>query len=171
MRRALHAVHIEAAPSRVWDLLIRFEAYPRWNRWIALSGEPRLGADLSYAANLGVIRGRERRLILRGKVSSLDPHRVLAWRAGVPGFRFEWFLTIAPQDGGTRLAHILDMHGLCAAPIGRRIEALWGRGAEGLLSDAKRRLEGGVRPRPVARPKPKLPPFVPPPPRKKGRRR
>ena len=165
MRRTQHTVHVEAPPERVWDLLVRLEAYPTWTLWTTLSGGLRPG---------GFVRQQVRSPTLgtfafSARVTDAEPARRLAWRTGHTALMgLDIFFEIVPEATGTRLSH-----GAVARGLLWWLAGLFVRTADpaisGVLADAKRRLEGGLRPRPASAPKTRTPRHIRPPMRKPRR--
>ena len=46
------SVEIPAPPSVVWDVLTDFEAYPRWNTLLAISGDVAVGETLAVRLSM-----------------------------------------------------------------------------------------------------------------------
>jgi len=89
-------IEIDAAPPRVWDTLVDFDAYPEWNPFIqTIRGAARPGGRLTVA-----IRPPGRRpMTFRPLILRAQPHRELRWRGRLllPGLcDGEHIFTIAP---------------------------------------------------------------------------
>jgi uncharacterized protein YndB with AHSA1/START domain len=71
------SVLIAAAPSRVWSILMDFDAYPSWNPFIReLKGEKRVGARLEVV--IAPPGGNPQ--TFRPVVIACAPERVFCWR-------------------------------------------------------------------------------------------
>jgi hypothetical protein len=75
--KELHSeIEIAASPERVWDILVDFAAYPRWNPFIRhISGELKVGERLEVRLEPPDSRG----ITLRPTVLSAEPNRQLRW--------------------------------------------------------------------------------------------
>jgi hypothetical protein len=75
--KELHSeIEIAASPERVWDILVYFAAYPRWNPFIRhISGELKVGERLEVRLEPPDSRG----ITLRPTVLSAEPNRQLRW--------------------------------------------------------------------------------------------
>jgi len=110
---------IEAPIERVWQVLLDFPSYPRWNPLLPeAGGEPRLGARVAFRARVGT---RTPLLRFTGTIRACAPHR-LEWTGGVPGLLAgRHVLELTGAGGGTRLVHREDFRGLIALLLGRRL--------------------------------------------------
>lgn len=169
MHRTTFDIHIEAPPGKVWDLITRFDAYPSWTRWAAMSGQLTVGGALDYRIFMRRRKGGSRPVTLPTEIVELASGRRMAWSMGFPLIRFVQDFEVTPEGKGARLSHAIEVHGPFSRFLGPRMARMTKRPSEGLLEDAKRRLEGGVRPKPPAPPKPKTPRYLPRPVRR-GRR-
>jgi len=168
--RADFDIHIEAPAGKVWDLVTRFDAYPSWTHWIAISGQLTVGAPLEYKIFLRRRKGGARPFSIPADITEIASGHRVAWGLGYAGLiRFVRTFEVTPEGRGTRLSHSLEAHGVLSGLIGPRIAIMARRPSEGVLEDAKRRLEGGVRPKPPTPPKSKTPRYLPRPVRR-GRR-
>lgn len=134
-------IEIAAAPDQVWSTLVDFEAYPRWNPFIAaVYGRVRAGERLSVL--MTPPEGREVRYSPR--VTVVDPERELRW-LGTMGARFlfqaEHFFRLCPTGPcRTRLTHGEDVSGLLTRYMGTAITRV-ARGCVGMNQALKLRIE------------------------------
>jgi hypothetical protein len=114
-------VEIDAAPARVWSVLVDLPAYRDWNPFIVeASGTVAVGERLALRMALP---GREP-LGIEPVLLVVEPERELRWKGRllVPGlFDGEHaFVLTTLEDGRTRLDHFEDFRGLLL-PIARRM--------------------------------------------------
>ncbi len=169
MHRTAFDIHIEVQPGKVWDLITRFDAYPSWTRWAVMSGQLTVGGALDCRVFLRKRKGGSRPVTLPTEIVEVASGHRFAWAMGFAGLRFVQDFEVKAEGRGTRLIHAIEVHGPFSGLLGPRMAIMARRPSEGLLEDAKRRLEGGVRPKPVMPPKPKTPRYLPRPVRR-GRR-
>ena len=115
-------VEIEASPEVVWDVLMDFDSYPSWNRFIRrVHGRSEVGSKLTARLEPPTGRG----MTFRPTVTTLRPREAFGWlgRLGLPGVfdgahRFE----LVPLDGGrTRFIQSERFDGILAGPLKRSI--------------------------------------------------
>ncbi|MFG1602607.1 SRPBCC family protein [Actinoplanes sp. NPDC049265] len=118
MRTIEIVTDIAASPTRVWQILTDFPAYPRWTTYIQeLAGEARVGTKIKV-----VLGPPDRRpYVVHAPVLEATPGVRLAWAAVIPGATWlpsaiyhgvhEFRLTGRP-DGSTRLTHREEFGGL-----------------------------------------------------------
>lgn len=121
MKRIETVVQIDAAPARVWQVLVDFSDYPDWSPRLTLAGRPEPGQRLHVTAAAPGEKGMR----FNPVVLAAEPGRVLRWRGRVllPGLCdgvHEFVLT--PSAGGTRLVHAEDFSGLLVPFLGRGME-------------------------------------------------
>ena len=100
------SIRIDAPPSRVWQVLTSFNAFPDWNPFIrAVSGPLREGARLS----IQVAPPGRATLNFRPTLLVVKPDQELRWLGSllIPGlFSGEhYFLLRAEEGNGTRFIH------------------------------------------------------------------
>ncbi|MGH2613811.1 MAG: SRPBCC family protein [Thermomicrobiales bacterium] len=124
MSNQLHStIEIEAPPSRVWEVLTDFAAYPDWNPFVRrIAGQPIVGSRLE--AHIQPPGGRG--TTIRPAVLAAEPERELRWIGylGTPGiFDGEHRFRIEPI-GPDRVRFIQEerFSGLLAPLILRFIE-------------------------------------------------
>jgi hypothetical protein len=115
------SVEIDAPASRVWDVLVDFDAYPAWNPFIVeAAGTVAVGETLSLRMALP---GRAP-LTIEPRLLVVEPARELRWKGRLllPGlFDGEHaFVLTALDEGRTRLDHVEHFAGLLL-PLARRL--------------------------------------------------
>ena len=100
------SILIDAPPSRVWQVLSDFHAYPAWNSFIrAISGPLRDGARLS----IQITPPGRASMRFRPTVLVVTPDQELRWRGSllIPGlFSGEhFFLLRSEESNSTRVLH------------------------------------------------------------------
>ena len=108
---------IDAAPERVWDVLVDFAAHAEWDPFlVAIEGAPRVGERLGVTFHNG--------WTMRPTVTRVEPGRVfewfgkLAWGGLFDGrHRFE----LIPEGGRTRLVHGEEFSGVLVPFTGRML--------------------------------------------------
>ena len=134
-------VEIDAGPAEVWRVLTDFEAYPRWNPFIAA-----VYGELQNGKRVGVVMtppdGRESRH--SPKLLVVAEERELRW-VGTLGanflYRGEHFFRLHPHGRGqTRLVHGEDISGILTRYMGGTITRI-ARGCVGMNQALKRRVE------------------------------
>jgi hypothetical protein len=121
MTLEIHAeIDIDAPPAVVWEVLIDFGRYPRWNPFIReIRGEPRVGETLDVTVEPA---GQARR-VFRTRVTQADAAGELTWigRLPVPGLLDgEHSFVVAPhRDGrGTRFIQHENFSGVLLGLVG-----------------------------------------------------
>jgi hypothetical protein len=110
---------MDATPRDVWDVLMDFPSYPRWNPMVvAISGEQRVGAKLDVRISLS----NRRPMTFRPEVVECERERRFAWLGtiGVPGVfdglhRFE----VEPTESGAVFIHSEEFRGVLPPFLGR----------------------------------------------------
>jgi hypothetical protein len=94
------SVDIDAAPERVWQVLVDFGSYPEWNPFITRAGG---AAEVGQRLTLDMQPVGGRRMTLHPTVLESTPGRRLRWagRVGLPGvFDAEHRFTLSDRAGG-----------------------------------------------------------------------
>jgi hypothetical protein len=117
------SIDIDAPPDVVWDVLTDFDAYPEWNGYTRIEGEPVEGARLRVSPGPDAARAPT----FRPEVRRVDPNRELRWLGHlfVSGLfdgehRFE-IETL--DDDRSRLVQSEQFSGLLVRPILRFVGA------------------------------------------------
>ncbi len=136
-------IEIDAAASAVWSTLVDFEAYPRWNPFIAaVYGKLQAGERLSIL--MTPPEGREVRYSPRLLV--VEPECELRWLGSLGAkflFRTEHFFRLqSTGPSRTRLTHGEDVSGMLTRYMGAAITRI-ARGCVGMNLALKRRVEAG----------------------------
>jgi len=136
------SVRIGAARSRVWSVLMDFEAYPLWNPFIvSLKGDKRVGGNLE--AVLTLPGGKPQ--TFSPVVIEFVPERVFCWRGSlpIPGlFSGEHRFTISGDGAGSTFTQSEKFTGLIVPFVGG-ILAATERGFQAMNDKLKTRAEGG----------------------------
>lgn len=143
MRLIQTDIRIAAPRETVWDVLLGFADYPRWNPFIRqILGEPRAGARLA----LSIQTPGGRRMTFRPTVTLFEPGRELRWvgRLGVPGvFDGEHrFLVERISDDAARLVHEERFNGALVPFVWARLAPRTLRGFEQMNAALKQVAEG-----------------------------
>lgn len=108
--------------SRVWDALLTFDRYSRWNPFIRLRGEGAVGAKLEYIYTPTLLAKRP--WTAWATILELEPMRVFTLQIRVAGLlRITERYVLQDHAGGTKLRHRLEYHGLLVRlfrGVGRR---------------------------------------------------
>jgi hypothetical protein len=106
---------ISASPDDVWNVLVDFKAYDRWNPRTRITGEPRVGSWLTVGVGPG--------MRFRARVLVAEPGRELRWlgRLGLGGLADgeHYFRLVPDADGSTSLIHGERYTGLLVALAGK----------------------------------------------------
>lgn len=117
-----HTIDLAAPPARVWEVLVDFPSYARWNSQLHyLGGEARPGGTLTLRLAVPGTTAYE----FSPRISAWEEQRQFAWigrTAGIPRlFDGEHFFTLSPlPNGGTRLTNREEYRGILA-PIFQRL--------------------------------------------------
>ncbi len=143
MRRELRTeIEIAAPAGRVWQVLIDFAAYPRWNPFIR-EAEGVLAVGARLRVRIQPPGGRT--MTFRPRVLAVVPGRELRWlgRVGMPGlFDGEHVFTIESVGAGrVRLVHREIFTGLLVPVLVGWLEAGTRRGFEAMNAALRARAE------------------------------
>lgn len=159
-RHVAYDLVVAAPPSRAWELLSRFEAYPHWTNWVLLSGGRAVGDPVDFSVPSPKASARGRRFTLPCRITRTEAQTIV-WSFKIMGLRYHQSLSVTPDVLGTRLIHAYELQGPFAGFLAQRLSPALRAICQGLLVDARRRLDGGLRPRPARDPKPKRLPSLP----------
>lgn len=115
------SIAIDAAPDRVWAILVNAADYPRWNSTVdSVAG--RIGPGERVTVHAKISPGRA----FPVRVSEFVANRRMVWTGGMPLglFKGERVFTLAPRGSGTDFAMEEQFTGLMAPLIGRSIPDL-----------------------------------------------
>jgi hypothetical protein len=135
-------IEISAPPSRVWDTLLDFRAYPDWNPMLVrISGKAEVGAKLTVV--ISGPGGRE--FTIRPKVLVLREADEFRWKGQlfIPGLvdGNHFFRLIDLGDGRTRFIHGEDFSGILVRLVTPMFTDV-ARGFVYMNQALKRRVEG-----------------------------
>lgn len=110
-------IDIPAPPRRVWDALIDFPSYPKWNPYVDLRGRVALGSEIEWSYPTRLVLKRARMPAVIGEFDELN---AITWSLGVGWlFSIEERFRLYPTQDGTRLKHSMRCRGI-VAELGRR---------------------------------------------------
>jgi hypothetical protein len=134
------AVLIRAVPSRVWSVLMDFDAYPSWNPFIRnISGEKRVGGKLEVV--IAPPGGKPQ--TFRPVVAEFVPEQRFCWRGSlpIPGlFTGEHRFVLGAEGSNTLFTHSEAFSGLLVPFVGG-ILAATERGFQAMNGKLKARAE------------------------------
>jgi hypothetical protein len=134
------SVLIDAAPERVWGILMDFAAYPSWNPFITdIKGEARAGETLIVDARPPGWSPQRFRPI----VQTVDAPNALVWRGAlpIPGlFAGEHSFRLTRQGDRTSFLHAESFSGLLV-PVLKRMLARTEEGFQQMNAALKARAE------------------------------
>lgn len=136
-------IQINASPERVWQLLIDFASYPKWNPFIRrASGKPEKGEQLEVYLQPEGAGG----MTVRARVLTSEPGRELRWRGHLllPGlFDGEHSFIIEPLvAGGVRFIQREIFSGLFVPLFAHKMDTETRRGFEDMNQALKLLAEG-----------------------------
>jgi hypothetical protein len=117
------SILISGPPSRVWSVLMDFDAYPSWNPFIRrIKGQKQIGARLEV-----VIEAPGRKAeTFRPVILELEPERVFCWRGSlpIPGlFVGEHRFALSGEAPGTRFEQSERFSGVLVPFLGGILDA------------------------------------------------
>lgn len=111
-----HKIEIPAAPQRVWQTLLDFPSYSKWNPFVAVRGNA--GDENRIEWSFGRPQGT-RRVWVDGLITARDELRTLTWRLGIRGvFSLDESYSLQSKHGGTVLRHSINCRGILVALLG-----------------------------------------------------
>lgn len=123
-------IEIPASPSRVWNALIDFPSYQKWNSEVAIRGVAGLGNKIEWSFGSAPV---ERRMWATAIITEFDEPRVIAWTLGIRGlFAIEERFSLESIPQGTRLRHEAICRGLFSKISGGRIRRMLGPRLSGI---------------------------------------
>ncbi|MGI9647593.1 MAG: SRPBCC family protein [Acidimicrobiia bacterium] len=143
MKTIESSIDIDAAPEKVWAILMDFDSYPDWNPFItSIKGEQRLGGKLE--AYLDPPGGKG--MTFKPTVVAFEEGTELTWlgRLLLPGvFDGRHTLRVEPRDGGSTFVHGESFGGVLTGLIMRFIGDSTELGFEQMNTALKARAEAG----------------------------
>ena len=123
MIQVISEIEIPAAPRRVWDVLIDFPNYSKWNPDVAIRGVAGSGNEVEWSFGSTPV---ERRKWTTALIMECEEPRAIAWSLGVRGlFTLEERFSLLGIPHGTMLRHEVVCRGLISkllgGPIRRRV--------------------------------------------------
>jgi hypothetical protein len=131
-------IDIEAPPEAVWDVLTKFQDWPRWNpdvKSMAFEGPLAPGTEFRWKAGPGTIVS---------KLDRIESPRYISWHGRTLSIKayHEWWLE--PRDGGTHVKTEETFRGLLArllrAPLQKTLDKSFQDGVEQLKRAVEQRL-------------------------------
>lgn len=120
MKEIRTEIIINAKPSRVWDVLTDFRAYPDWSTFmVSIEGEPVKGTRLRNTLIL-----KDSPQVFKPIVTRVEPNQVFEWEGSLPLGLFigrHYFILEANGDDQTKLIHGEKFRGLLHGLILRKI--------------------------------------------------
>lgn len=120
------AVTVNASPQAVWRVLTDFPGYRAWTKAILVDGAPEVGGAMNYQIGGRMKSGVRRAIRYEGKVRVATADQELIWTSGIPGvlgLRFGFGLR--PSEGATDVWHTLQVSGVAALLLPRRLTRLY----------------------------------------------
>lgn len=119
MIQLISEVEIPASPRRVWEALIDFPDYPKWNPDVAIRGVAGSGNEIEWS--FGRAPGG-RRMWATALIIECEEPRVIAWTLGIRGlFTVEQRFSLRGTPHGSRLRHEAVCRGFISKVFGGRI--------------------------------------------------
>ena len=109
--------------TKVWDVLINFESYPKWNPFItSISGEPKLGSRLTVSINPPGGNG----MTFKPNILTLESNKEFRWKGklGINGiFDGEhYFILEFLENNKTKFIHGEKFSGLLVPLVGKMLD-------------------------------------------------
>ena len=135
MTEVTASIEIPAPPAVVWDVLTDFEAYPRWNTLLAVTGDVAVGERLAVRLSMPGLPT----VGFAPEITAVDPERALRWHSSLFGVSADHAFLLEPTDEGTRFRQQEQFGGPVAAPLVGRLERRIRRGFEQMNVGLRRR--------------------------------
>lgn len=109
--------------TKVWDVLMNFDSYPKWNPFItSISGEPKLGNRLTVSINPPGGKG----MTFKPTILSLESNKEFRWKGklGINGiFDGEhYFILEFLENDKTKFIHGEKFSGLLVSLLGKMLD-------------------------------------------------
>jgi hypothetical protein len=109
--------------TKVWDVLMNFDSYPKWNPFItSISGEPKLGKRLTVSINPPGGKG----MTFKPTILSLETNKEFRWKGklGIKGiFDGEhYFILEFLENDKTKFIHGEIFSGLLVPLVGKMLD-------------------------------------------------
>lgn len=115
MVEVCNTVEISASPQRVWNALVNFDEYARWNPFVAIR-RTAVSEEIEWSLENTLLK---RRIWTKAIITEQRPLKVLSWSFGKRPIVFckERF-ALEMSGGKTKLTHTFQSEGLIAS-LGR----------------------------------------------------
>jgi hypothetical protein len=109
--------------TKVWDVLMNFDSYPKWNPFItSISGEPKLGSRLTVTINPPGGKG----MTFKPNILTLESNKAFRWKGklGINGiFDGEhYFILESLENDKTKFIHGEIFSGLLVPLVGKMLD-------------------------------------------------
>jgi hypothetical protein len=109
--------------TKVWDILMNFDGYPKWNPFItSISGEPKLGARLTVSIKPPDGKG----MTFKPTILTLESNKEFRWKGklGITGiFDGEhYFILESLKKDQTKFIHGEKFSGILVALVGKMLD-------------------------------------------------
>jgi len=142
------SVHIEATPSRIWEVLTAFNEWGDWNTFIpkitSHADRPGIGTNVTFTAYAEGAAPAT----YTCRFVTWDPRREFAWLGGPMPLMLEWlargyhWFKLIPEGSGTRFIHGEELQGLFSYFMPQSMLDNLTRSLEGFNKDLRQRCEG-----------------------------
>lgn len=136
-------VDLPASPRQVWNALLDFAEYRKWNPYVAIRGDPGSGSEIEWSLGSTVLK---RRIWTKALITEFNEPNLLVWSFGSRSiFAVTECFSLQAMERGTRLQHKASCGGLFMAlgkgMMRRRIEMIVMAVDKGLCRYFERRAE------------------------------
>ena len=123
MKNIQTEIVIHADLTKVWDVLMNFDKYPKWNPFIiSISGEPKLGNRLTVSINPPGGKG----MTFKPNILTLESNKEFRWKGklGITGiFDGEhYFILESLKKDQTKFIHGEKFSGLLVPLVGKMLD-------------------------------------------------
>lgn len=123
MKNIQTEILILADTAKVWDVLMNFDSYPKWNPFItSISGEPKLGNRLTVSINPPGGKG----MTFKPNILTLEANKEFRWKGklGINGiFDGEHYFILESVDKDiTKFIHGEKFSGLLVPLVGKMLD-------------------------------------------------
>jgi hypothetical protein len=123
MKNIQTEILINTAITKVWDILMNFDGYPKWNPFItSISGEPKLGARLTVSIKPPDGKG----MTFKPTILTLESNKEFRWKGklGITGiFDGEhYFILESLKKDQTKFIHGEKFSGILVPLVGKMLD-------------------------------------------------
>jgi len=123
MKKIQTEILINTDITKVWDVLMNFDGYPKWNPFItSISGEPKLGSRLTVSINPPGGKG----MTFKPNILTLESNKEFRWKGklGINGiFDGEHYFILEHLDKDkTKFIHGEKFSGLLVPLLGKMLD-------------------------------------------------